>query len=406
MIRRSPRPDTDRNTELDPTALIADDWRVSGRIYRDEQVFALEQERLFRRCWLYLAHESEIPEPGDYKTTWAGGQPVIVSRGADDGELYAMLNRCRHRGATVCQEETGNAHFYRCAYHGWTYNNDGSLRGLPYDKAYAELDRSALGLVPLGAVESFRGFVFGRLADEGPSLKEYLGNAAGYLERVADQGSEGIELTAGAHRLRYEGNWKLQLENTIDNYHFGFVHQSYLEIVRERTGKAPTIASNIFNNPDWRTVDLGNGHSVAEFGDPDSGGHQAGIGDLPFNLIVFPTLGFVGAQLRHVIPRSANETEVFLYPMLHRGASAEHNAGILRAHEGFYGPAGFGGTDDLEIAFNRVGVGLRAVEDDWLMLSRGATTEQERESGIRAGHAADELPQRAFYRQWLRMMES
>jgi phenylpropionate dioxygenase-like ring-hydroxylating dioxygenase large terminal subunit len=390
----------------DPAELITDEWRIHGSIYTSQELFASEQQAVFHGPWLYVAHESELRNPGDYKTTYAGTQPVIVTRGADDGELHVMLNRCRHRGATVCQAERGNANFFRCPYHGWTYRNTGPLRGITYDDAYPELDRDRLGLVKLPRVASYQGFVFASYAEEGDSLEDYLGNAKPYLDIIARQGPEGIRLSAGAHNLTYDGNWKLQVENTIDNYHFGFVHRSFLEVLADRIGQAPPIMQSIMFDESYRTIDLGNGHSVHEFGDPRTGNNGGQLGDLPFNLIVFPNLCFVGAQLRHVLPKAANRTEVRLYPMLHEGASDEHNQAILRTHEGFYGPAGMGGPDDVEVAFDRVTQGMQAIEQDWLVMSRGMDREQPGENGIRIGHSADEVPQRAFYRQWKRLMEN
>jgi phenylpropionate dioxygenase-like ring-hydroxylating dioxygenase large terminal subunit len=390
--------------DLTPAELITDDWRVHGSIYTDAGIFALEQERLFHWPWLYVAHESEIAHPGDYKTTFAGTQPVIVARGADDGEIRVLLNRCRHRGAAVCQAERGTANYFRCPYHGWTYRNNGQLRGITYDDAYGDIDRSTLGLMRLPRVDTYAGFVFASFADDGPPLREYLGNAAPYLDIVSEQGPDGIRLSAGAHRLTYRGNWKLQIENTIDNYHFGFVHRSFIDVLADRIGQAPPIMENVMTNPSWRTIDLGNGHSVHEFGDPRTGNNQGQLGDLPFNLIVFPNLCFVGAQLRHVLPKAADRTEVRLYPILHEGESDEDNAAILRVHEGFYGPAGMGGADDIEVAFDRVGDGLGATEHDWLIMARGMNREQPGENGILIGHAADELPQRAFYRGWKALM--
>jgi phenylpropionate dioxygenase-like ring-hydroxylating dioxygenase large terminal subunit len=390
--------------DVGPDDLITEDWRVHGSIYTDPEIFAREQRALFHGPWLYVAHESEVAQPGDYKTTFAGTQPVIVARGADDGVLRVLLNRCRHRGAAVCQDDTGNANYFRCPYHGWTYRNSGELRGITYDAAYGDIDRSTLGLAQLPRVESYAGFVFASFAPDGQSLTEYLGNAAPYLDIVAAQGPNGIRLSAGAHRLTYKGNWKLQIENTIDNYHFGFVHKSFIDVLADRIGQAPPIMQNVMNNPEWRTLDLGNGHSVHEFGDPHTGNNQGQLGDLPFNLIVFPNLCFVGAQLRHVLPKAANRTEVRLYPIMHEGSSDEDNAAILRVHEGFYGPAGMGGADDIEVAFDRVGDGLAALEHDWLIMARGMDNEQPGENGTLIGHAADELPQRAFYRQWKALM--
>lgn len=386
--------------------LITDDWRIHGSIYRAPHIFSLEVDGIFRSCWLYLAHESELGGPGDFKTTYAGTQPVIVTRDAGDGTIHAFLNRCRHRGSIVCREEQGTARSFRCPYHGWTYSNSGDLQGISYQAGYQGLDRDELGLVKLPRVEQFAGFIFGTLSPDGPSLEAYLGNARPYLEIVSEQGKAGIELSAGAHRSVYEANWKLQVENTIDNYHFAFVHRSFLETLADRLGEPPPIERNIVGNPDWRTKDLGGGHSVHEFGDPRTGGNQGQLGDLPFNLIVFPNLCFVGAQLRLILPKRVDRTEVVVYPMLHAGESAASNAAILRAHEGFYGPAGFGAPDDIDVAFDRVQQGLEAIENDWLVMSRGAHREAPEGHGVLVGHAADELPQRAFYRQWLRQLET
>jgi hypothetical protein len=228
---------------------------------------------------------------------------------------------------------------------------------------------------------------------------EYLGNAAPYLQRVAAQHPEGIRLGAGAHQVTYPGNWKLQVENSIDGYHFSFVHRSFMEVVADRSGSTTSL-QNLAGAGDVSVIDLGGGHAVADRGDAT----QGTLGGIPFNLNVFPNLCVLGLQVRHVIPKSVARTEVCLYPMLHAGASVEHNASILRAHEDFNGPAGAGTADDMEIAFFRVGDGLEATENDWLVLSRGLHRERPGENGVLIGHPSDEVAQRAFYRRWRQLM--
>ena len=225
--------------------LLTDDWRISGKVYTDPDLFKLEQENVFRTSWLYVAHESQLREPGDYITTYAGTQPVIVSRSGDADEFNVMLNRCRHRGAAVCVSDEGNANFFRCAYHGWTYQNDGELRGITYDAGYPDLKREEMGLIRMPRVGRFAGFIFASFAEDGPSLEEYLGHAGKYLTWISEMGPDGIRLTAGDHRMKYAANWKLQIENTIDNYHFGFVHRSFLDVLTDRIGAAPPIVKNI-----------------------------------------------------------------------------------------------------------------------------------------------------------------
>ncbi|MHB1851350.1 MAG: Rieske 2Fe-2S domain-containing protein, partial [Acidimicrobiales bacterium] len=105
--------------------------RVPVEIFNSDVVFALEQERLFQRAWLFLAHESELPDPGDYVLRSLAGNSVIVSRD-ESGHIGCFLNMCRHRGNQVCKASEGNASHFRCSYHGWTYANDGKLIGVPH----------------------------------------------------------------------------------------------------------------------------------------------------------------------------------------------------------------------------------------------------------------------------------
>lgn len=410
-----PQDEEEHMTINDPKApLITDTWEVSSRIYRDPQIFAKEMSHVYGRTWVYVAHESEIPAGGDYKTAHIGLQPVIVSRSSDDGSISVMFNRCRHRGSAVCQQDFGNSNFFRCAYHGWTYNSSGKLVGVPFDDGYGEeFDKSALGLVHVAQVDTYRGFVFATLSETVPPLVEYLGNSARYLDFIADLSPEGIELSSHAHKLVFNGNWKLQIENTIDPYHFSFTHQSWLDILKERNeGKSSPWIKNVRTNEDWRGIDLEGGHAVHEFGALDAAGenaHEIAIGELiPFNLNIFPSLAFVGAHLRLVVPRDVNTTWVYLYPVFPKDADEETRTRILRDHEIFYGPSGFGSTDDIEVGFDRVTRGLEASDSpaDFTLMRRGLHREQiDPETGLRVGRSSDEVPQRAYLRRWLEMME-
>ncbi|OAP27724.1 2-halobenzoate 1,2-dioxygenase large subunit [Amycolatopsis sp. M39] len=270
-----------------------------------------------------------------------------------------------------------------------------------------------MGLVHVPRVESYRGFVFASLDAAVPPLPDYLGNARRYLDFIADIGDGGPELVSRAHKLVYRGNWKLQIENTIDPYHFSFTHKSWLDILKDRTGKSSPWVKNVRTNPDWRGIDLGNGHAVHEYGrleDAGENAHAIAIGELiPFNLNIFPSLAFVGAHLRLVVPRSVDETWVYLYPLLPRGADAETRARILRDHEIFYGPAGFGSTDDIEVGFDRVTQGNEASASaaDFTLMARGLHREVvDEETGVRIGRSSDEVPQRAYLRRWLELMEA
>jgi phenylpropionate dioxygenase-like ring-hydroxylating dioxygenase large terminal subunit len=375
-----------------PAPRFADDLVREGQVhtgvYQDPRIFRHEMDRIFSTAWLYVGHESEVAQPGDYKTTTLGSQPVVMVRGADDGQIRVLYNRCRHRGAIVCQLDRGNGHFLRCPYHAWTYDSTGALVGVPLPKRYAKgLDKSALGMTPVARTDSYRGFVFASAAADGPSLEEHLGRARPYLDRLADV-EGGVEVGPVSQRYEYRGNWKLQLENVVDNYHVTVVHKSFVDILAERTGSRGQWHSGY-------AKDLGNGHGVLEF-PVDTG---AATGGEDFNLVVFPNLAFVGYQIRVIQPERVDQTNVVVQPMLLAGASPEVNAARLRTHEESFGPAGFVSPDDVEVALNRVQQGT-AGGDPWMELTRGLGEEELLEDGSLRGHITDEIGQRGFYREW------
>ncbi|MDX6343204.1 MAG: hypothetical protein QOH87_3342, partial [Trebonia sp.] len=157
---------------IDPGALVRDDG-VRREIYRDAEVFALEMERIFKRTWVFMAHDSELAASGDYLTMRIGTEPVVLVRGEDD-QVRVLVNRCMHRGAIVCERAAGNAKSFRCQYHGWTYRNDGQLVGVPYPERQAADVRERLGLVALPRVESYRGLIFASFNPGVPPLTDYL----------------------------------------------------------------------------------------------------------------------------------------------------------------------------------------------------------------------------------------
>jgi phenylpropionate dioxygenase-like ring-hydroxylating dioxygenase large terminal subunit len=218
---------------IDYKALVQDD-RIHASLYTDPRIFADEMERIFHRGWVFVGHDSEIAQAGDFVTRHLGTEPVIMVRGRE-GEVSVLVNRCMHRGTMLCPLHRGSAPTFTCPYHGWTYGLNGALLGVPYPGAYTTFDKGARGLTRAPRVASYRGFVFASLSAVGISLAEHLGPATRLIDRSCDLSPAGaIELTAGWVKHRCPANWKMLPENDSDGYHLGFVHQALFKTIRSQ----------------------------------------------------------------------------------------------------------------------------------------------------------------------------
>ena len=205
----------------------ADGSRVPYGVFTSQAIYDREQERIFRGpTWSFLGLEAEIKQPGDFKSTFIGDTPVVMTR-TDDGGLAAWVNRCAHRGAMVCRQLRGNATSHTCVYHQWRYDLEGNLFGVPFLRGIngqagmpADFDRKAHGLRKL-RVDSYRGLVFASFSDAAPELADYIGPVmSGYIDRIFHKPVEYL----GCTRQYSNSNWKLYLENVKDPYHASLLH--------------------------------------------------------------------------------------------------------------------------------------------------------------------------------------
>ena len=410
-----------------PVGDLVQDDRAHTSLYTDPVIFEAEMDKIFSSTWVWVAHVSEVPEAGSYKNTFVGRQPVIVVRDRKQ-KIHVLLNRCRHRGATVCEGKKGKTNSFVCPYHGWSYSHDGALRGVPHPESYADmLDKPELGLVSL-RVESYAGMVFATFRQDIEPLVDYLGPAKKWMDLFMKQGAGYPIKVQGEHRFRFPGNWKIQLENTTDAYHFPLVHKSFLSSVDQQT----VDMLDFVGGPGY-VEDLGNGHSVMvmipELVDLEANldapipkkfeqlaaalraeGHDEhqvrrivrAVGGSGFNLNIFPNIACSMAFFRVLRPVSVDETEIHHAVITMEGGPKAANQARLRMHEHFQGPMGFGTPDDAE-AWVRVQRGVQAGQDLWIMLNRGLAGEQATPDGRKSDVSA-ETGMRAAYQQWKKLM--
>lgn len=408
-------------------AKLIEPTRIHGSLYHDSGVFQDEMDRIWHRGWVYVGHASEVRAPGDYCRKMIGMQPIIMTRDKA-GEIHLLMNRCSHRGNRLCDEETGNSHTFHCPYHGWTFDNRGALIAVPYSTGYESMayvkEHFALGRVP--HVASYRGFVFGSLAPEGPSLQDHLGLAADALDRLADLSPAGeVEIRTRWLKHWVHANWKLVVENETDGYHPPFVHQSVYRAMSTVSRKTT------FRDESANVVkDLHNGHAELDFRPEyrrDGAtfqwfGHiaesrlpayidamQQRYGDAarqklvdgPPHILVFPNLFIAELNLVVIQPVNSTETVQLEAPVLLKGAP-ELDSRILRRFEGGFGPAGALGADDA-VMYERNQSGFEASQPEWIELARGLHRERI-ENGAIVSTVTDETTQRGFWRHYRALM--
>jgi phenylpropionate dioxygenase-like ring-hydroxylating dioxygenase large terminal subunit len=406
------------------TELIQPD-RVHGSLYTDPTVFAEEMERIWYRTWVYVGHESEVPEPNDYVVKPMGPQSVIMTRDKQ-GLVHLLLNRCTHRANLVCEDERGNSSALRCHYHGWTFANDGRLLGYPFMQGYGGPEaKKDLGLGRVARMESYRGFVFGSFAAEGPTLREHLGDAAEAFDRLCRLSPEGeVTLTAGWLKHKVKANWKMLVENETDGYHPQFVHSSIFEVGQSGIGDLYSDKSLAVSR------DLGGGHTENDLrpefrrlGQPLGwfGTTEARLPDYVRRMrevhgpaaeeilidgsphvMVFPNLFLAEIQLFVIQPVAVDETVQHVTAVQFAGAP-DLNRRMLQQTIGSVGPAGFLLADDSEM-YERNQRGVQARTPEWLQIKRGMHRERIDENGHTIGYATDEVPLRGIWRHYQRLM--
>lgn len=386
-------------------------WRagpvIDRSLYTDPKVFDEEMLRIFEQAWIYVAHESEVLIPGDFRTSDLAGQPVIAVRGKDE-KIRVLYNSCRHRGALVEREKSGNRKSFQCLYHHWGYGLDGKLIFVPRIEGYGpDFKMEDCGLVSVPRVEVVNGLVFASLNPDVQPLTDYIGTAKPYVDEVTTYLGKPLAVY-GNYEYTYNANWKLICENTVDDYHQQYLHgATYRESVRRLGGLGISGAfmggeASKDLEASRRNSSIGM-HSLLAWRAEDRNLLHQKERNTHMHVSVFPSLIALYDPIRDVVgfrvvkPEKVDRTRILTVCLGPADASPERRRGIAERFNNNWGPTGRVGPDDM-VCFEYLQQGLKARHGGDVIITRGL--ERGEENGI----AADEHAPRAIWNGWRRFM--
>ena len=426
---------------MDIDQLIRDD-EVHRDVYVSEEVFALEMDRIFGSAWIYVGHDSQIPEPGDYWTTRVGLESVVMARGKQD-EINVFYNRCPHKGARIAGDGCGHTKgLFRCPYHAWTFNLDGTLRGVPYLEGYQntrfDMADPRFSLRKVAQVASYRGFVFASLSEKAVDFESFIAGIKSSLDNFCDRAPNGtVSVAGGVFRVVQRSNWKIFFENLNDTGHPIATHESSFRAARqyadeELGGELPfelhIIDGNgappkFWSDLDLHAFDFGHSYMTAIFNAPDDPLSQSYFASLAakvgedrakeilgvnrHNTIIYPSCSPHTSfqQWRVIRPLSVDRTLVEIFTFRLDGAPEELLQRTFTYSNVVNSPSSIVMTDDVHV-YAECQKGLATQGGDWVSQHRNAGQDLpfSGADGGEIGVGTSELPIRNQFRAWREYM--
>jgi phenylpropionate dioxygenase-like ring-hydroxylating dioxygenase large terminal subunit len=417
--------------------------RVHRSVYTDPNIFAREIQEIFEKVWVYCGHESQIPRTGDYYTVQIGRQPMVMVRKAD-GSSAVLYNRCPHRGVQLCGARYGNTgSSLVCSYHAWSFNLDGRIRSIPLSKGYEGTrltkDSPDCSIKSAARVDRYRGFVFASLSADGPSLREFLGEARVAFDDMCDRSPVGeVEVVPVCHRMMQQSNWKFFMENQLDALHPAVTHQStgvsasQVERKLREIGQTPplyyhylsTFASSFEKWDQVQTINFPRGHGLLKgyMGlrpeDPDTQQYVADmyraygeqraeeiLGRSIHHVLVYPYLSVQSPlqQLRVLRPIAPNQTLSEIWHFRLKGVSDAIYRRSLWYFNLVNSPATMVNADDLE-NWTKGQWGLESNGGEWVSFQRNHGSDTVEGDVTYSNNGTSEAPMRNQFRAWVEYM--
>ncbi|MDH4072138.1 MAG: aromatic ring-hydroxylating dioxygenase subunit alpha [Gammaproteobacteria bacterium] len=409
--------------------------KVHRKVYTDPEIFDLEMERIWAKTWIFIGHESQVPEKGSYVTLNYGRVPVVMVRD-NDNAVHVLHNRCGHKGAKLVDKPCGKIPAFRCCYHGWRFRLDGKLLGVPhmpgYDGTDFDKDDPQYSMQRLRS-ESLRGFVFATMNASAPDLRTWMGGAADVMDNLCDRAPEGeVEAAGGVLRYEHECNWKMFIENLNDTMHPMIVHravvESALDYIKTLPPDSPRRDEAEIIPPFGASYETFEETGITGFryGHHYDGGktsiHSAYTLDpvyekamlaaygkermheiLSFNThntLYYPSLTIKSAvqNIRVVRPIAYNKTIIETWSFRLKGAPDSMLKRTLLYSRLINSNGSMVGPDDLT-AYFRMQEGLESPASDWIEMHRNFGRDEVREDRV-VGKGTSDLDVRTQYAAW------
>jgi 3-phenylpropionate/trans-cinnamate dioxygenase subunit alpha len=381
---------------------------LDRQIFFSQEIYQQELERIFARCWLYLGHESQIPKPNDFLSTYMGEDPILLCR-SPDGRIRAFLNMCRHRGNRVCRADQGNAKDFMCSYHGWTYNTEGRLIGVPGMKEiyFGELALDQWGLVPVTQLDIFKGLIFATFDPKAPPLLQYLGGQEQELGIMFDRRAGGTEVLGGVHKWVMNANWKFAADNFFgDDGHHTITHMSVRRVPVDKRYYARTN-DDVSDERNKRLALVPEGiirdYHLKHFDElVERIGHE--LADRPgLVTTVFPNVSpnFARHMIRVWHPRGPEKTEIWSYCVVDKDAPQEVKEAMRLHLTQTFGPAGNLEQDDMNNWIQCTNTARGLIARRYPQNIQAHLGHEDKTGPIGGGRRL-----RAFYARWDMMMKA